>query len=550
MTVSFSILGGAGAQFFSDAGVPLSGGKLYTYAAGTTTPLTTYTTSTGLVARPNPIVLDAAGRVPDSGEIWLTDGVGYKFVLKTSTGTLIKTWDNITGVSSNITASNVNYTPGTGSLLPSPITVAGALNGLSNNTIGSAYMGFLQSGGSAVARTVQAKLRDTVSVKDFGAVGNGIADDTAAFQVAVNALANNGGGTLYVPAGTYKLTDTITINRSICVAGESIQSTYLHLYVSTAKPAIYFDGTANIIFGGGVSNMWITCDKGTVAGDGIKLKATTPSAITTAAIRDVVVYSARDGIVLEGTSASEVYMNTVENVKVVGAPLVAGVNSLRYGFYANAASYNSFRNCEATNIGNAGFAFYVSGLGTYFNNITTDGVSFLNCAYGSIDQWTVETIQCTSPAIGEVLSIAAALSVNNVTILDVANSKCEVGVKLFSYTMINSLRIDTTGSSYPNYPIALDVNASGVIMNCSGRKTFKIEQYTAAAVIEAFTFVNSTDFTDRQTGVRNVASGGKPTAAEVLRGQLVLEKGAAGVADVIYVCRKNAANTYEWQALA
>lgn len=550
MSVSLSSLGGAGAQFFDDNGDPLSGGKIYTYVTGTTTPLTTYTTSSGLVARTNPIVLDAAGRITDSGEIWLTDGAVYKFVLKTSTDTLIKTWDSITGISSNITADNVNYTPGAGSLLPSPITVAGALNGMSNNTIGSAYMGFLQSGGSAIARTVQSKLRDIVSVKDFGAVGNGSADDTAAFQAGVNALANNGGGTLYVPAGTYKLTDTITIDRSICVMGESIQSTNLHLYVSTAKPAIYFDGTANVIFGGGVSNMWIRCDLGAVAGDGIKLKATTPAAITTAAIRDVVVFAARDGVVLEGTSANEVYLCTVENVKVVGAPLVAGANSLRYGFYVNAASYNSFRNCEATNIGNAGWGFRATGIGTMFDNITTDGVAFINCAFGSINQWTVETIQASNPVATEALNIIAALSVNNVTLIDVDNAKCDTGIKLFSYTSVNNLRIDSVGLVFPAYPFALDTGASGVISNCSGLKTFFIEQYTPASTMERFTFINSTDFTNRQTGVRNVAAGAKPTAIEGLRGQLVLEKGGTGVADVIYVCRKNAANTYEWQALA
>jgi hypothetical protein len=70
---------------------------------------------------------------------------------------------------------------------------------------GSSLVGFLQSGTSATARTVQAKLRDTVSVKDFGAVGDGVADDTAAIQNAVNT-----GLPVYFPKGTY-LTDPITI---------------------------------------------------------------------------------------------------------------------------------------------------------------------------------------------------------------------------------------------------------------------------------------------------------------------------------------------------
>jgi hypothetical protein len=93
MAVSLSQYAGAGAQFFDNNGNPLSGGLIYTYAAGTTTPATTYTASDGLTANANPIVLDSAGRTP--AQIWLTEGNSYKFVLQTSLSTLIKTDDNI-----------------------------------------------------------------------------------------------------------------------------------------------------------------------------------------------------------------------------------------------------------------------------------------------------------------------------------------------------------------------------------------------------------------------------------------------------------------------
>ena len=97
MAVFLSPVGGVAAQFFTNTGAVLTGGKLYTYAAGTTTPLTSYTTSAGNVARTNPVVLDAAGRVPSSGEIWITS-VPYKFVLTDSTDVLIATYDNISGI--------------------------------------------------------------------------------------------------------------------------------------------------------------------------------------------------------------------------------------------------------------------------------------------------------------------------------------------------------------------------------------------------------------------------------------------------------------------
>jgi hypothetical protein len=96
MAVFLSPVGGAAAQFFTNSGVILSGGKLYTYAAGTTTPKVTYTSSSGSTAHTNPIILDSAGRVP-GGEIWLL-APPYKFILYTSTDVLIATYDNISGI--------------------------------------------------------------------------------------------------------------------------------------------------------------------------------------------------------------------------------------------------------------------------------------------------------------------------------------------------------------------------------------------------------------------------------------------------------------------
>ena len=96
MAVFLSPVGGAAAQFFTNSGVPLSGGKLYTYAAGTTTPKASYTSSSGNTAHTNPIILDSAGRVP-GGEIWLAASA-YKFALYTSADVLIATYDNISGI--------------------------------------------------------------------------------------------------------------------------------------------------------------------------------------------------------------------------------------------------------------------------------------------------------------------------------------------------------------------------------------------------------------------------------------------------------------------
>ena len=111
MAVYLSPVGGVAAQFFTNSGVPLLGGKLYTYAAGTTTPKTSYTSSSGVTAHANPIILDSAGRVP-GGQIWIS-APPYKFVLKDSTDVLIATYDNVLGIGA--ASYQVDNFTGTGS---------------------------------------------------------------------------------------------------------------------------------------------------------------------------------------------------------------------------------------------------------------------------------------------------------------------------------------------------------------------------------------------------------------------------------------------------
>ena len=133
--VSLSIFGGVGAQFFDNNGVILSGGKIYTYEAGTTTPLATYTSSTGVTAHTNPIVLDSAGRVP-GGEIWNQLRL-YKFVLKTSAEVTIATYDNV-GSSFNATAIIANFT-GNGSTVAFTLASAPVGENATNIYINGVY---------------------------------------------------------------------------------------------------------------------------------------------------------------------------------------------------------------------------------------------------------------------------------------------------------------------------------------------------------------------------------------------------------------------------
>ena len=94
---------GNGQQFFDNNGLPLTGGLIYTYQAGSSTLLTTYTTVNGTIANTNPIVLDSSGRTPS--EIWMQTGYSYKFVLQTSAAVTLQTLDNLYPILQNAPAT-------------------------------------------------------------------------------------------------------------------------------------------------------------------------------------------------------------------------------------------------------------------------------------------------------------------------------------------------------------------------------------------------------------------------------------------------------------
>lgn len=198
VAVNLAYIGGAGWQFFTDNGVPLSGGKIYTYAAGTTTPQATYTSNTGLTLNSNPIILDAAGRTPQ--QIWAVDGLFYKFVIKNANDVLVRSWDNI---GSNNSAA----------------LLSADLANTTDNAKGDALIGFRQSSPSgfapnAIARTVNAKLQAFVSPEDFGAVGDGVTNDGPALLNALQYCSNTGVPFLANGKATYLVSTSITVDRA------------------------------------------------------------------------------------------------------------------------------------------------------------------------------------------------------------------------------------------------------------------------------------------------------------------------------------------------
>lgn len=98
-------------------------------------------------------------------------------------------------------------------------------SGISPNASGVVYD---PAGAGAVSTTVQAKLRETVSVKDFGAVGNGVADDTAAIQAAINAHDN-----VYIPPGEYRCDGQIALRANLTLTGAGVGITRIKKVTTT-----------------------------------------------------------------------------------------------------------------------------------------------------------------------------------------------------------------------------------------------------------------------------------------------------------------------------
>jgi len=107
---------------------------------------------------------------------------------------------------------------------------------------------YTHSATDAVERTLQSKLEDTVSVKDFGAVGDGVTNDYDAIQAAIDAVIANGGGTVFFPTGTYKTEAMLSCNpagyagKGVILKGEFYESIIQPVLSSTYALECRADG--------------------------------------------------------------------------------------------------------------------------------------------------------------------------------------------------------------------------------------------------------------------------------------------------------------------
>jgi hypothetical protein len=203
---------------------------------------------------------------------------------------------------------------------------------------------FTQAGSGAVPRSVNSKLRDTVSVKDFGAVGDGVTNDAPAIQAAINAVSALGGGRVYIPQGSYLINNTITVTQpfihiagdgmnTVLISGSSITAVFD--YTSGVSPSGYGslsnmrinqpNTTANfaaIVLGTQCYNQVISgiyCASNVITSTQVGIKFTTSNTHGSYyhTIRECLIYGFDVGIQATGTGSQGNGANSVVNTKVL-----------------------------------------------------------------------------------------------------------------------------------------------------------------------------------------------------------------------------------------
>lgn len=349
MTAYYSPVGND--QVFDSNGDPLVGGYWETYLAGTTTPTTVWTSNTGLVAQPAQIIINADGRTTNT--IWLTAGQAVKFRLFSALGAILLTVDNILGIGDQtatppdewvLLGISPTYLSATSFSVPgdqrpilqqyrrvktinaggtvystiltsvfttlTTVTLANDDSASLDSDLSAAYYGLLSADNDAIPRIFA-----PMNARTFGAVGDGVTDDTAALQTAITAAA---GKALYVPAGVYMHT-LLTIPADTLIEGDGYATQFkknadgvmMNLGARSELRSLYLAGNGASFTGTGV-----LIDSGS-------LDDTSWRKLNNVTIRDTVSYC------LEFSGATAGYSSQVSDCRFVPRPIAGS-----YSVYA------------------------------------------------------------------------------------------------------------------------------------------------------------------------------------------------------------------------
>jgi hypothetical protein len=497
-------------QYFAADGSFLVGGKIYTYAAGTSTPQPTWQDADATIYNTNPIILDSQGQATI---YWV--GV-YKVLIKDANDVLIYSQDNVSdglttladtlfaqqiaavnaakveaeleiqavansmgylppvtyaaGIAMTSSVQTVEYLNNTYAPVISalPFTTSGTfetakfrlIQGVSEADLaaptGSYLVGYQPAGVGAVATRVQTKLRQYVSVKDFGAVGDGITDDTVAIQAALDSNA----GFICMPAGTYLISAILYVSSNTCVFGNGVEVTIIKHPSSQAfrnKNYITGTGDANIT----ITGMTFTCDD--LYGSSIAFTAVTNCRFENLSFRNYILTGVTVGIGIADSStnsSSDIFIKTCTFD-------VSDYGIVFQGLAGSLVQNVTVSNCNIRSVWGSGISF----AGTILNGTVTGNNIYTgtgtNPTSGTIVGIGIKAWQGTG-----VATSPTNLAITGNTFIGPAVRDSVWGLSLNNYTH----NVTITGNTFENCTYAFQNNfsntakgfifADNVVLNC------------------------------------------------------------------------------------
>jgi len=327
----------------------------------------------------------------------------------------------------------------------SPTEVIPALQSGVTKKVAIDQLGYTPSGTSTVTRTIQQKLRETLSVKDFGAIGDGVADDTVAIQTAMVQLALNG-GQLVFPYGTYLITNTI-----ILPFGNNATDKQFTVDFGNSVVKSNVLSPTNSTFTGFISGY---------------LSGTTPIADT----------SGTEGYV----AANAVFMNL--NLRGFGTAI--RLNNFNYGCaFQNIQTESCFNGINLTRC----FYLVLNNISLRGTGINANGTGFRTTAFSNI-------MPMSGIKVGQFTTGLALGGFDGGKLTDCSAEGCQVGVDLVSES--TAIHLDTI---YLEGNTVADIRVSAVIRRCLVTNSWLFNSDATKHIVSTignseyanFTFINT-----------------------------------------------------------